>query len=246
MNIVGEVPRLDAITVESFRKHFYAQQPVLLTRYAASWRALQWSVKALRDRFAGARLPLQMDEEAYDGWCKAMGRAPEKYRRVTFENIAFRVIEMDEYFGAVVQGEARLHLPYVLDVPLARETVMRYIAALGIDTTYDWSALLTALESLAANVDFPPLLEGTRDMRFWFTPRPRSRGVIHADGYHNLNAQIHGCKQWIIQSPDQHSAGEAVTCLTAPGDMLYIPREFWHAAEALDLSINVNAWHVVS
>lgn len=247
MNIIGEVPRLDWVTVERFRERFFEREAVVLTRFAPSWRALRWTIETLLERFANAWMPVSMDDDEYAAWRITTANSLAPYRRVTFENRIFRVIEMDRYFNAVLNNEeVRSRLPYVLDVPLASELVTRYLSILGIESHYDWSPLYAALESLASDVDFPPLLEGVRDLRFWFTPRPRSLGTIHADGYHNLNAQIRGHKRWIIQSPDQYRSGDALTCLTGPGDMLYIPREFWHAAEASDLSINVNAWHHIS
>ena len=101
------------------------------------------------------------------------------------------------------------------------------------------AAPLAGIEKLASTVRV------ARDYRFWFTPRPRSRGTIHADGYHNLNAQIGGRKEWILQSPEQHRNGEALTCCTEAGEILYIPKSCWHAATALEPSINVNAWHTI-
>jgi ribosomal protein L16 Arg81 hydroxylase len=100
-----------------------------------------------------------------------------------------------------------------------------------------------------------------------FTPWSPHRGIIHADGYDNLNAQIRGRKEWILLAPDQlgrsHGAEsdstikksdiaehrelaeeEGFSCTTNDGEILYIPKLWWHAATALESCININAWHM--
>jgi Cupin superfamily protein len=77
---------------------------------------------------------------------------------------------------------------------------------------------------------------------------PRLRGPIHADAYDTLNVQIRGCKEWTLMPPlsppnRPESGREEWWCTMQPGDILYIPKLWWHAARPTETCINVNSSH---
>jgi Cupin-like domain len=98
-----------------------------------------------------------------------------------------------------------------------------------------------------------------------------TKSGLHFDGADNLFAQMYGRKRALLFSPssasklypfpdnpsksqvdperpdlERHPRFTLTTCLTyelEPGDLLYIPRGWWHYLAADDVSISVNTWH---
>jgi lysine-specific demethylase 8 len=276
MKILGDVDRVSGLTAGSFEDRYFSQRPVVITDAMDGWKATSWTIEQFSDHFKHAKLPVRMDDDEFSAFCEGTNdpalRDSKEDRRIVFRGISFWVIKLDAYFKAVVRGGAvAQRLPYVMDVPMSRSIIESYLRALKIEAMEDWNPLITALETMTTEVTLPPYLIGAKDFRFWFTPRPRPRGNIHADAYHNLNAQIQGRKEWVLLAPDQSNRLEGITgspkmsrqtveksdtvpdqevleaeaysCTTDEGELLYIPKLWWHAATALDLCINVNAWH---
>ncbi len=69
----------------------------------------------------------------------------------------------------------------------------------------------------------------------YITP-PASRGLgVHADGHDVFVLQLHGRKQWEVYRPAGTAPGERLVGATlSPGDCLYVPRGFPHAARTAD------------
>jgi hypothetical protein len=266
--MIESVDRVSQLSVQKFHRQYLDRSPVVMTDVMSDCEAMEWTVNKLRDRFAHTLMPVQMTDDEFDAFCEATDdpslREEKEVRRIAAGERSFWVIELDSYFDAVLSG-GRLagRLPSLLDVPTSASIMRGYLRVLRIDTHEDWTALITALESMISAARFPAYLTGSRDYRFWFTPGSRRQGVIHADGYDNLNLQVKGTKEWILLAPDQFGGergqipnGEksdiapiafpetGFSCATREGDVLYIPRSWWHAATAVGSCININAWHI--
>jgi bifunctional lysine-specific demethylase and histidyl-hydroxylase NO66 len=64
----------------------------------------------------------------------------------------------------------------------------------------------------------------------YVTP-PASRGLgVHRDTHDVFVLQVHGRKQWDVLDPDGGPGDRLVAAELAPGDCLYIPQRFPHAA----------------
>ncbi|XP_012272339.1 HSPB1-associated protein 1 isoform X2 [Orussus abietinus] len=64
----------------------------------------------------------------------------------------------------------------------------------------------------------------------------------HQDSYGcNLVAQTHGRKQCDVQRISS-SIESAQMVILEPGDVLLVPRKWWHYVESMDLSISINIW----
>jgi lysine-specific demethylase 8 len=247
VNIPGEIDRVSRLSVAAFRDEYFARSPVVITDVMSGWKAMDWTVEELKHRFRNAKVPMRMDTDEFDAFCDAtcdlVLRESKQARALALKGNFFWIVKLDAYFDAVLRGGSLAkRLPYIMDLPLSRSVLTPYLRVLRTDAAEDWAPLFSGLESLTAQVAFPEYLAGNRDYRFWFTPGPRPRGTIHADGFHNLNAQIRGRKAWILLPPGQ-GPGE-FSCTTSDGDLLYIPKSWWHAAAALEPCININAWHV--
>jgi [protein]-arginine 3-hydroxylase / protease len=98
------------------------------------------------------------------------------------------------------------------------------------------------------------------------------RSTIHNDPYHNMNVQVVGTKKFIVFSPESHPAlypeffnsgmwasridplkpdlnrypaftqALGFKCELQPGEMLFLPRFWWHYVEATSVCVNINCW----
>jgi lysine-specific demethylase 8 len=114
-------------------------------------------------------------------------------------------------------------------------------------------------------------LEWQDEYRFWVGAAGQ-RSTIHNDAYHNFNAQMIGTKHFVLFAPDQHGAlypqffhrgmwaspidldnpdldqfpefARATGCEVElqEGEILFIPRFWWHRVLARTLAVNVNRW----
>lgn len=106
---------------------------------------------------------------------------------------------------------------------------------------------------------------------FWFGG-DRCKTPLHFDDQENFFVQIFGEKRFLLFSPSQtdylyqahgethshisrvnvfdpdesrfprYTEAEGTEVVVQPGDMLYIPKDWWHAVETLNTSISVNFW----
>jgi hypothetical protein len=87
---------------------------------------------------------------------------------------------------------------------------------------------------------WPPLVRLGRDMELalthpvqvnaYVTP-PASRGLgLHRDEHDVFVLQVHGCKRWDVHDPDGAPEDRLIVAELAPGDCLYLPQRFPHAA----------------
>jgi bifunctional lysine-specific demethylase and histidyl-hydroxylase NO66 len=87
---------------------------------------------------------------------------------------------------------------------------------------------------------WPPLARLGRDLELalthpvqvnaYITP-PASRGLgVHHDEHDVFVLQVYGCKRWDVHDPDGGPEDRLIVADLAPGDCLYIPQRFPHAA----------------
>jgi lysine-specific demethylase/histidyl-hydroxylase NO66 len=87
---------------------------------------------------------------------------------------------------------------------------------------------------------WPPLVHLSRDLELalthpvqvnaYITP-PASRGLgVHHDEHDVFVLQVHGRKQWDVHDPDGGPEDRLIVAELEPGDCLYIPQRFPHAA----------------
>jgi lysine-specific demethylase/histidyl-hydroxylase NO66 len=87
---------------------------------------------------------------------------------------------------------------------------------------------------------WPPLARLSRDLELalthpvqvnaYVTP-PAARGLgVHHDTHDVLVLQVHGRKRWDVHDPDGRPTDRLVEAELVPGDCLYIPQRFPHAA----------------
>jgi bifunctional lysine-specific demethylase and histidyl-hydroxylase NO66 len=91
---------------------------------------------------------------------------------------------------------------------------------------------------------WPPLVRLGRDLELalthpvqvnaYITP-PASRGLgVHHDEHDVFVLQVHGRKRWDVHDPDGRPEDRLIVAELAPGDCLYIPQRFPHAARTAE------------
>lgn len=138
------------------------------------------------------------------------------------------------------------------------------------DRCYLDQADISAFAGLGEQFDFGVL--GAKDIRVaavWLGAKTRSG--LHYDYLDNFFAQIHGEKTALLVSPDSarclYPFGDNVTksqvspehpdlakhprfkkailheAVVGPGDVLFIPKGWWHYFASVDISISLNCWY---
>ncbi len=126
------------------------------------------------------------------------------------------------------------------------------------------------LESATAFDALLPPATRNRSIYFWLGSGG-TRSGLHFDRFDNVNAQIFGRKSVMLLSPEQSGelypfgdnieksqvdpdqpdlarfprfAGvRPLTAVTEPGELLFIPRLWWHHLRSLEPAININCWY---
>jgi len=234
---------VDAIDPETFATRFVARsRPLVMRGMAAAWPAVRhWSFPALRAGFGAQRMRVRGSDRALD---------------VFFGTAEEREMSFAAYLDAILAERPAAGLPYLgnflLNHPQMDAVVLRLI------------------DDLAFPPFFDQLPE--RQFRIWVAGAGQ-QSTIHNDNYENLNAQILGRKSFLLIPPEDHGglyaeqineglwsspvdtaapqldrfprfAGvRGMRRTLQPGDMLYIPRFWWHQATSETASVNINAWH---
>lgn len=228
------IERRAAPSREEFVREFVRQsRPVVLTGLLERWPARAWSVDTI-DRDWGsctvAKLP------ARDGVLD-IGEQ---------QTPVFQQIRLSEHVAAMRRGPG---CTSYLSVPLTRMPA-----------------------SFRAGLSTLPYCEGARHLRsrFWLgaagTVTP-----LHQDLPHNLSAQLFGRKRWLLYPPGapvyrntpwsrapnfarvdperpdlvrfpRSASARPLGCVLSPGEVLFIPRLWWHHVRSLDDNAAINFW----
>lgn len=237
---LGQVQSCRGLSVAQFHERFVApSQPVLLQGFASDWPALRsWSFANLRQQFGQLRIQVRGSDQAL---------------HVFFGNVTHLEMTLGEYLEAILQPYHAGPRPYFGNVLL--------------------SPTDAHTRALFSQFQFPQLFPRTQTQtRIWIAGRGQ-HSTIHNDNYENLNAQIVGNKVFTLYPPAQFpklyaqkineglwaspidpcdpdleryplfATLEGLRCVLEPGDVLYIPRFWWHQATAQSPSVNLNCWH---
>jgi hypothetical protein len=163
-------------------------------------------------------------------------------------------MQLNDYIKLISSPASRLeHLPYMGNLPFDHPNIAKY------------------LSPLKPLFKFPKYIPSQKygELRLWIGGKGQ-RSTIHNDNYHNLNAQIHGKKEFLLFSPEEaeklyvtelnqacwvskvdplnydseryplFKEAEGFRVVTSAGELLYIPLFWWHYVTALDTSISVS------
>jgi hypothetical protein len=225
--------------------------PVLWRGIASDWPCTkEWTLAGLAERLAGKKIRVRQTDNEVDVFFKrqADGVPP----------VPDQVVPVDE------------HIKSILGV--SRGDRDRPVCAANVSIRHDpvsteWATALWAECPISSW--FPTVR--LDEPRLWIGSAGQ-KSSIHNDPYDNLNAQIIGKKKFIVFAPEQHeylypefihpmlwasridpecpdterfpkfASARGFAGELAPGDVLFIPRYWWHVFETTEASLNINRW----
>lgn len=242
-----DVVKSNELDRERFNRDYYEpKEPVIIKGEASNWKATQkWNPEYLDSLLGHQEAKLSFREDGISG---------ASYD-VEIESLPF--------------SEARRRISedgrcYVSQMSIERPWISRY-------TTGSSTSFPKLSEDIQKPRFLDDLAKIHHVSMFWFGG-DSCKTAVHWDTLNNLFAQIFGKKRFRLFSPSQteylypefgtdyyHHArvnvfdpdenefplyehAEPQELTLEPGDMLFIPKGWWHAADSLTTSISVNFW----
>ena len=237
------IERIDISTLERFWPEIYQRNmPLVVTDGMSDWSAMKnWTPDYFACLLEGMEYPL---------------RATDDEGEYTFVNHVKHTIIVSDYIRALysvpLDGARR---PYFGNIPIQKPDIAPWFASITDDFAFP-----DVMSDRIGN-----------EVRLWIGGEGQ-KSTIHNDSNHGFNAQVYGRKLFRLYSPEQHPCLSAVRIsddtwvspvdwehpdfstypafasargmevILEPGEMLYIPAFWWHAARAESVAINVNIW----
>lgn len=241
------VERISAETIEDFASQFASsERPLVITGGGAAAAAQHWTIERLQRELSGSLIPVLETDDQFKVF----------FGRDLSWGVRRRTMTLSDYLETIESANPDARPPYagnisVLTDPSVAGRLDPLVAECGFPR---WSL---------------PYVND--EYRLWLGAAGQ-RSTIHNDTYHNFNAQIIGVKRFLVFAPDQHPAlypsffhpgawaspvdprrpdldtypefanARGYECELAAGEMLFIPRFWWHGVEALTFALNINRW----
>jgi len=232
-----QIERRETLSPEEFEREFVANnRPVVFQ--IPRWK-LRWTPDLLREKLGDTMVHCESGDDWYKG---------SQQRQFVFKKFS-------ELLDTVLSAslEHRLRLSNFFTVEALREELDRDPPYAGY------------FQRVTPEGDF---VRYTFRNVFWITPRGNYSSIHHDGPLNNLNLQIYGRKHFVLLDPvsrcavpgdnlfnialnpyDPTPAGLEVLhkakvyeATLDPGEMIYIPKFWWHGVLGLDTSININTW----
>jgi lysine-specific demethylase 8 len=212
-----------------------------------------WTLADLAARFGSIKVPVRDYDDEHKQFF-AGGAGGMRRRKMMGLAEYIRLIDANESAGS--GGSRNGQLPYAGNISIRDDPAVagKFATLLEECRFPDW------------------LPGNSRDeYRLWIGAVGQ-RSTIHNDPYHNFNAQIIGGKRFLLFAPEQHDKlypnffhaamwaspvdpdapdlaqyprfadVRGYECELQEGEILFIPRFWWHCVAARKVSVNVNRW----
>jgi peptidyl-lysine (3S)-dioxygenase / protease len=223
-------------------------EPLVIAGGGRDWQCTRtWTLSSLAERFRQVRIPVRESDDEF----KEFFERPNSHLRPR------KMILFGDYITILQnRGSGVCRPPYAGNMSLSRDPAL--------------SGNLRNLIAECPFPNWLPHC-AIDEYRLWIGAEGQ-RSTIHNDAYHNFNLQVMGEKSIFIYPPDQHDMlyaeyfnpgmwvspvepdapdltkypkyADAIIykCYLTQGDILFLPRFWWHAVSATAVSINVNRW----
>jgi lysine-specific demethylase 8 len=224
------IERLTAIDRDTLARAYLSQnRPIVFSTDSAAWRS-RWAPDALAARY---------------GHCE---------------------VEAEETRAVYVGERAHVMRPLsaMIEALRAGDTTLRWK---GLEFLARVPGMKQDLQASPPphHAHLPPSAHAFRDT-LWIAPRATTSSLHHDGDYDNLNLQISGRKLFLLIPPPRHlalhaygsaespinpfvpdltrfprfAAADPVEATLAPGDVLFIPKYWWHCVYAVEPSVNLS------
>lgn len=188
---------------------------------------------------------------------RSVGRAKRLDALLTWENIdsllndqaiqapAFRMVRdnqlISQEFLCRPEGSTSLGLSGLMDPVRVLAALERGATLVLQGLNRFWPPLSDLCRRLSSEIGHPVFANA------YLTP-PAARGfAAHRDPYHAWLMQSEGSKSWRLWAPDADHAADppALEVTLGKGDVLWIPRGWWHAGASIDrpsLHVTLTVW----
>jgi hypothetical protein len=225
-----QIDRVPALDREALARDYLARnRPVVLSTSSDAWRA-RWAPAALSARYGGCEVETEDPREVYVG---------ERALRMRPLRTLIDALSVDD--------------------PTLRWKGLEFLARVP--------GMRADLASLPPphHARLPASAGGLRDT-LWIAPRGTTSSLHHDGDYDNLNLQVSGRKLFLLVPPPSHEAlhthgsaespinpfvpdlarfprfrgAEPVEATLDPGEILLIPKYWWHCVYAVEPAVNLS------
>ncbi len=233
---VQALARMPAVSTAEFHGRYVARRhPVVLAGLVSDWPAVQrWSLDVLRGAHPAVSITTAHVEDGQVVMDRQRGLIHEPERLDAFVT-ALSAGARDRYVMTPMSG-----LPEAL---CADAPPPPYLSAVTVQNAKLWIGPVGMVSSL--HRDLADNLHAQVSGRKRFTlVAPHQSACVYPNSF--FDSVPNGCRV-DIERPDHARfprLREAVMFVAEldPGDVIYIPRGWWHHVRTLDLSISVNFW----
>ncbi|KAH7316201.1 hypothetical protein KP509_21G082400 [Ceratopteris richardii] len=224
------VSRVHAPRFQDFiRDWFQPQFPVVIESAMENWKARSWTLDTLIKKFGQTTVHIELSR-----WHK------EEKRWADFRDL---------YKDKALAPKEEIFIP---QYPILLEDFINIFLRDYEDQTAPVKGYLAQQQLLN---DLPELAEGIEDPEYanigsgiyqrnvWLGPAGTIT-PLHRDPYHNVLAQVDvDAKDAVQRWPDLQKAVYS-ECILNAGEMIFIPKKWWHYVKSRDISLSISFWSV--
>ncbi|EHB06321.1 JmjC domain-containing protein 5, partial [Heterocephalus glaber] len=237
------VPRLHRPSLQHFRKHFLLPgRPVVLEGVADHWPCMRkWSVEYVRE-IAGCRtVPVEVGSRYTDeDWSQTLMTVSEfisKYIESEAGDVGY--LAQHQLFDQKIPDKRDISIPDYCCLGSGEEEEITINAWFGPPGTVS-PLHQDPQQNFLAQVGVSPPGMGRKYIRLY---SPQDSEALYP---HETNL-LHNTSQVDVENPNlekfpKFAEAPFMSCILAPGEILFVPVKHWHYVRALDLSFSVSFW----
>lgn len=227
-------------------KYYARSHPVVITDGAYSWAAFRdWNPDFLRSRLSTKKVVVAHNKEAVFDYNEGAATGLVEAHEMSFESAVNLILSKDGDKHYIQMANMKVQFPELLDDIKARPyllDVSKHVSVINL--WFGGQGCKSPLHFDGAD-NFLVQISGRK--RVTLFPPEENDNLYPATG-----TNLPHCSRVNVFDPDSQSEVafplyrqaklRKIQVSLEPGNILFIPRGWWHAVESLDVSISVNFW----